>query len=89
SRKSRKPKPWPDQMCEGICTLPCAAYWTQILVSYAKRYILKAHNYPLHSTSFGKRPKDPRLGPINWLTYVSRDLLRRTDFIHGAQQTTV
>ena len=25
SRKSRKPKPWPDQMCERICTLPLSA----------------------------------------------------------------
>jgi hypothetical protein len=27
----------------------CAAYWTRILGSYAKRYILRMHELPLHS----------------------------------------
>ena len=64
----------------------CVAYWTRIFGSYAKRYILKAHELPLHSISFGERPKGPRLGADQLVDLMFRDFAS-TDRFHSRRAT--
>ena len=64
----------------------CAAYWTLILGSYAKRYTLKAHELPFIRQTSAKGPAALGWVPITWWTYVSRDFAS-TDRFHSPHAT--